>query len=101
MSYRLEVEGWWDCGDDYYDPGFRRLELWEDKGDKYSLVWESSDVDGDDLEGTRDIRSEFLQIMPKFGLKVEDIVDFDSDCLYDWEIQQAESGEQDDAKNIT
>ena len=86
MGYRLEVDGWYDLGDDYYDPGYKKLELWED-GDKSVLVWESSYVDGDDLDGTRDIRAEFLQIMPKFGLKVEDIVDLESDCLYDWEIK--------------
>jgi phenylalanine-4-hydroxylase len=87
MGYRLEVDGWCDCGEDYYDPGFKQLELWEDTGNKSTCVWHSLCVDGDDLEGTRDIRSEFLQIMPKFGLKVEDLLDFDSDCLYDWEIR--------------
>ena len=62
------------------------FKLDEDTG-VWKEVWESTSVDGDDLEGGALIKKEFIEIMPEFGLTPEDILDFDSNCIFDWEIK--------------
>jgi hypothetical protein len=89
-KYKLETGGCGaDYGDDYYDPGYYYLQIYkfdEDAG-KWKEVWESTNFGGDELDGHKLIKEEFILAMPEFGLTPEDILDFDSDCIFDWEIK--------------
>lgn len=86
-KFKLETDGWWDAGEDYYDPGYRLLELWQLDGESWKQVWESSAVDGDEIGGDEIIKAELLEVLPRFGLTPDDIEDIDSNCIYDWEIR--------------
>lgn len=86
-SYRLATGGWYDDSEGSHDPGYRSLEIWTKGSHGWSVVWESCHVDGDDLNGTSDIRKDLLEALPKFGLTPEDIIYFGVDCVYDWTIR--------------
>lgn len=86
-SYKLETDGWYDDSEGSYDPGYYALELWCRTSGIWVCVWESSHIDGDEIGGHATIKAELIEILPKFGLQVEDLEDFDSDCIYDWEIK--------------
>ena len=94
VKYKLETGGTGGCSfdDGYYDPGYIYLELWklDESADKWVNIWESSYMDGDDLEAGSTIKKEFIEIMPEFGLTPEDISDFDTNCIFDWEIKNEE-----------
>jgi hypothetical protein len=89
-KYKLQTGGCSsDYGDDYYDPGYSYLQIYkfDDDAGTWKEVWESTYVDGDDLGGHKLIKEEFVLAMKKFGLTPEDVLDFDSDCIFDWEIK--------------
>lgn len=89
-KYKLQTGGCSaDYGEDYYDPGYFYLQIYkfDDDVGKWRNVWESTYIDGDDLDGHKVIKREFIFTMSEFGLTPEDISDFDSDCIFDWEIK--------------
>lgn len=93
-KYKLQTGGYGsDYGDDYYDPGYYYLMIFkldEDAGFNgiWKEVWQSTNFDGDELDGHKLIKEEFALAMSEFGLTPEDILDFDSDCIFDWEIKE-------------
>ena len=92
-KFKLETDGWYDDSEGSYDPGYKNLtglnalELWCRIDGIWVCVWESIHVGCDDLNGSATIRAELLKTLPEFGLQVEDLEGFNSDCIYDWEIR--------------
>jgi hypothetical protein len=86
-KFKLETDGWYDDSEGSYDPGYNAIELWSRIDGIWVCVWESIHVGGDDLNGSATIKADLLKALPEFGLQVEDLESFDSDCIYDWEIK--------------
>jgi hypothetical protein len=89
-KYKLETGGVGsDYGEDYYDPGYYYLQIYkfDEDADRWKEVWESTIFSGDKLDGHKLIKEEFILAMPEFGLTPDDILDFDNDCIFDWEIK--------------
>jgi len=80
---KLYVESYADCDDECCCGGLW-LELYKD--DK--IIWASNFYTSNDPNKTQLLREELEIEFENLGLNTADIIDFDIDCIFDWEYEK-------------
>lgn len=90
MKYWLEADGFTCC--DWCGYSEIWIDLWCEEDGKKRCVWSSGDVEANDWylnssNTQREIRAELKQVFEEHGLDINDIIDYNEECPYDWEYE--------------
>lgn len=87
VKITLEIGGCGDdIGDDYYEPGYKYLELYAHfENGIMRQIWEGSSYDNDDMQATDEMREELKKAFIDLGLDINEVIDLESSCVLDWE----------------
>lgn len=86
MRFRLWTSGWHDEGE---SDAICCLVIFDVVQDK--TVWESESYDthpDEYADSVKELRSELEEVLPKYGLSVYDVLNYDSNCIYDWSFNE-------------
>ena len=85
MLITLDVYGYWD--DDFAD-GCHGVELFVNNKPLWkSSLYDTFAGDIDEYYGDiKHIRDELEEALEQFGVPIEDVEYYDSDCIHDWEL---------------
>lgn len=90
MSSTIELDtGGYGSTDLDFDDGCVSIELWlTSKDGNRKLLWESSHYDNNDFEKHVEMREELRETFTSLGLDISKVINFDEDCVYDWEYKE-------------